>query len=384
MRPTDVPPVSRRQLLTGLALGSTGLLLPPGLAAAEPGQLLRLAARPENYEAPLSALAQRLTPVGSFYIRSHHDNPSVDAQAWRLVIDGLAARPLALSLADLARFPSVEVEAVLQCSGNGRALFHPRMPGAQWQRGAMGNALWRGVRLADVLAKAGPKKAARHVILRGADRALMPKQPSFVRTIPLEKALHPDTLIATHMNGAPLTASHGFPARLVVPGWVGDDWIKWLSTLTLSETEGDGFYIEKAYRFPDPPGAPGEAMPPERMKPMTRMKVKSVIVSPEASDVVRAGPVTVVGVAFSGEATLRKVEVSTDGEQTWQAAELEGPPSPYGWQLFRAQVQATPGRLRLASRATDARGDTQPATPVWNPSGYLYNAIDPVELEVKA
>lgn len=380
-----LPPLSRRSLLSGLALGSTALLAAPGRALAEPGQLLRLAARPENYESPLSAFKERLTPVSSFYIRSHHDTPALDPGSWRLQVGGLASRPLELSLADLARLPQVEVEAVLQCSGNGRALFRPRMPGLQWQRGAMGNALWRGVRLGDVLEKAGPEKSAKHLILQGADRGLLPTTPTFIRSIPIEKALHPDTLIATHMNGAPLTPSHGFPARLVVPGWVADDWIKWLSKLTLSETEGEGFFIEKAYRFPDPPGAPGEAVPPERMKHMTRMRVKSVIVSPEPNDALRTGKLSVVGVAFSGEAEIKRVEVSIDGEKTWREAKLEGPPTQYGWQVFTAEVEVPgPGKLRIASRATDARGDTQPAAPVWNPSGYLYNAIDPVEVEVRA
>ena len=373
--------LSRRQLLAAaMASSAWGL----GARTARAEELLRLSARPENYETPASVFTQRITPVASFYIRSHFDRPVLDGRAWRLRVGGLVNRPLELSLTELAGLEQVEVEAVLQCAGNGRALFEPRLPGVQWRRGAMGNAVWRGVRLADVLRRARPEKSAAHLVMAGADRPVMPRTPAFVRSIPLGKALHEDTLIATHMNGAPLTPSHGFPARVVVPGWVGDDWIKWISELTLSDREPPGFFSEKAYRFPDPPGSPGEAVPPELMKQKTRWNVKSLIATPAPGAVLRPGPVEVVGVAFSGGAAIRRVEVTGDGGATWRAAELEGPPAKYGWRVYRGRLELEAGTAKLGARATDARGEVQPERPVWNPSGYLYNAVDLVPVEVKA
>lgn len=366
--------LDRRALL---ALGASALS--PAVARAD---LLRLTSRPENYEAPRSAFTERITRLEDFYIRSHFDRPTIDLATWRLKIAGLAGRPLELSYADLRKMPQVEVEAVLQCAGNGRALLRPRIPGVQWSRGAMANARWSGVRLADLLKRASPKKTAQHLVLRGADRPTLPATPAFIRSIPLAKALHPDTLVATHMNGAPLTPSHGFPARLVVPAWVGDDWVKWLDELALTEHEATGFFSEKAYRFPDPPGAPGEAMPPERMKPMTAINVKSVIARPEPGAIVPPGRVEVVGVAFSGESPVKTVEVGF--ADRWTAATLEGERTKYGWRVFRAMLELSAGKYVIGARATDESGATQPTQPVWNPSGYLFNAIDPVEVEVSA
>ncbi|MCC7386561.1 MAG: sulfite oxidase [Deltaproteobacteria bacterium] len=375
---------SRRRFLG--ELGASALLgaLPFGRRAWAGGELYELATRPENYEAPLEALTQRITPLESFYIRSHFDRPAIDAATWRLTIDGLAGKVQSFSLADLRRFEQVSVEAVLQCAGNGRALFRPRMPGVQWKRGAMGNAVWRGVRLRDLLKRAAPKSEAEHLILTGADKPALPTAPALIRSIPMEKALHPDTLIALEMNGVPLPPSHGFPARVVVPGWVGDDWIKWISQLTLSAEEAKGFFFEKAYRFPDPPGAPGEPVPPERMHPMTRLAVKSAITQPLRGATLAAGAQEIAGVAFSGEAAIKKVEISIDGGKSWAPAKLEGKASRYAWQIWRAKVKLDrPGPVRILSRATDDRGDTQPEQPRWNPSGYLYNAVDDVDVEVK-
>ncbi len=372
-----VIPLSRRHLL-GAAAGSLML----GRAAHADGQLLELSSRPENYEAPLEALGTRITPLSAFYIRSHFARPTVDPAAWRLTLDGLAGRPRTFSLADLARYPQTTVEAVLQCAGNGRALFRPRMPGVQWTRGAMGNATWTGVRLKVLLAESKPASAARFVTLRGADAPLLPATPAFVRSIPLDRALHEDTLIATHMNGAPLTPSHGAPARVVVPGWVGDDWVKWITRITLGAEEDPSFFTATAYRFPSPPGAPGEAIPPARMKPMSWMNTKSVITSPAHGAVVRPGKVEVVGVAFSGPAAIARVEVLSAGEAI--EAALEGQPTRYGWRVFRAAVPVEAGRVAIGARATDGAGGTQPDEPVWNPSGYLHNAVHRVELEVRA
>jgi sulfite oxidase len=376
----------------GLVLAGARWARVPHLARAEQegegGSLYELTARPANYESVRETFTTRLTPVERFYIRNHFDLPTGDpaawADSWRLGVTGLVSKPLSLSVADLQAMKQTTVEAVLQCAGNGRGLFRPRVPGVQWRIGAMGNAEWTGVRFADILARAGATKDARHVQLQGMERPTLEKTPPFVRGIPIAKALHPDTLVALRMNGAPLSPHHGFPARLVVPGWVGDDWVKWLTTVEVRVDEPKGFFYETGYRFPEPPGAPGEAVPPERMKPMSTLFVKSLIGSISDGDVIAPGRHELVGVAFSGEARIAKVEVTLDGGATWTRAELDGPDTEYGFRVFRHDWDAAPGKHTIGSRATDTKGATQPVEPVWNPAGYLHNAIDLVDVEVRA
>lgn len=382
----------RTFLKTGLthgALGAAalgGLAVPSARAEAADATLLEVSTRPTNYEAPRSTFVTRVTPTERFYIRNHFDTPTVDAATWRLKVGGLVEQPVELTLADLQAMPQTTVEAVLQCSGNGRALFTPRLPGLQWQRGAVGNAEWTGVRLKDVLARAKVKAGAGphwHVQVQGAERPVMPKTPAFIRGLPLDKARHDDTLIALQMNGKPLSREHGFPARVVAPGWVADDWVKWLVDLQVIDGEPKGFFYETAYRFPKKPGAPGEAVAPEDMATMTVMNVKTIIGS-HGEGPAKAGPQEIVGVAWSGGgAAVTKVELSIDGGP-WAQATLEGAPSKYGFRVFRHPWTAAAGRHTLRARATDATGAVQPEFPVWNPSGYLHNAIDPVVVEVMA
>jgi hypothetical protein len=247
----------------------------------------------------------------------------------------------------------------------------------------MGNARWTGVRLADVLRKAGVKSSALHLHVAGADRGAMPTVPGFVRSIPIAKALHPDTLLAYEMNGEPLPTHHGAPLRLVVPGWAGDNWLKWLTELKASTQEATGFYMEKAYRMPIDKVEPGTDAPRERKQPVTVMNVKSVLARPLEGERLSMGRHEIIGVAFSGEAFVTKVEVSTDDGASWRAAKLEGDRSPYAWRLFRHVWQPTsPGRYTILCRATDSKGASQPEQPVWNPSGYLHNAIDRITVEV--
>ncbi|MBI1949048.1 MAG: sulfite oxidase [Deltaproteobacteria bacterium] len=376
--------VSRRSFLRGAGAAVVAGLASTGGRAAEAAGLVRQSERPTNYESLRSAFTTRLTPLDSFYLRSHHDAPAMDTAAWRLRVHGLVGAELSLSLDELRAMPQVTVEAVLQCSGNGRALLRPRVPGVQWQRGAVGNAEWRGVRLRDVIAKAKPAKDVRWLHLAGADAPVLPTTPKFLRAIDVDKAKHQDTLIALEMNGVPLPPLHGAPARLVVPGWVGDDWMKWLSDLELSATEPDAFFYKTAYRFPTQQVEPGAAVPPEMMGPMTTMNVKSLIGSHESGQATAPGKTEIVGVAWSGGHGVKGVEVSFDGGSRWTKAALEGPNTPYGFRVFRAAWDAPPGRHRVGARATDGKGATQPDQPAWNPSGYLFNAIDWVDLEVRA
>lgn len=379
--------MSRRTFLAASAGAAAACWLEvPTLARErEDGFLVPLTTRPPNYESVRSTFTTRLTPLDRFYLRNHFDVPTVDPQAWRLQVKGLVEKPLLLGRADLERLPQVTVEAVLQCAGNGRGLFDPRVPGVQWRVGAVGNATWTGARLRDVLALSGPREHVRHLHLRGAEEPPMSATPAFVRGIPIQKALHPDTLLALRMNGDPIPRYHGGPVRLVVPGWVADDWIKWLTFIEVSDREPEGYFYDTAYRFPIRPGAPGAAVPADATAPMTRLNVKSIIGSLSDGDVLRAGKHEVVGVAFSGEAGIAHVDVSFDGSSSWSRAALDGPPTPYGFRVFRcAWNPARSGRHVVVSRATDTSGATQPAAPVWNPAGYLHNATDRVAVEVRA
>lgn len=387
--------MNRRAFLrsSALATGAYFVRVPKLARADEPAVpvenvLYELTSRPANYEAVRSTFTMRLTPVDRFYIRNHFDlpvgNPAEWPKTWKLEVRGLVGKPRSLTLADLEKRKQTTIEAVLQCAGNGRGLFKPRVPGVQWRWGAMGNAEWTGVRLADILADAGVAKTAQHVQVQGAERPTLEQTPAFIRGIPLAKAMHPDTLIALKMNGQPLSPQHGYPARLVVPGWVGDDWMKWLSTIEVRADEPKGFFYETGYRFPVTPGAPGAAIPPDQMKPMTKLVVKSQLGSISDGDVLAPGKVELVGVAFSGEARIKKVDVTLDGGATWQPTKLDAHDSAYGFRLFRFAFDANPGPLKIGSRATDSTGAVQPIDPVWNPSGYLYNAIELVNVEVKA
>ena len=376
--------IGRRTFLGGSAAGlALAFSRVPTLRADTGNHLIELASRPTNYESVRSTFTERITPLERFFLRNHFDAPVDPQHTWKLSVTGLVGKPLALTLAELAKMKQTTIEAVLQCAGNGRGLFKPRVPGVQWKYGAMGNAEWTGVRLAEVLKAAGVTKDAKHLQLRGADKPVVGQTPPFIRGIPIEKALHPDTLIALKMNGKPLSPLHGFPARLVVPGWVGDDWIKWLTEIDVRAGEAQGFFYDTGYRFPSPPGKPGEAVPPANMQVMTKHPVKSLIGSIEGGARVAHGELELVGVAFSGEARITKVEITLDGS-TWQAADLDAHDSDYGFRVFRKKVTVAAGTLTIGSRATDSAGATQPKEPVWNPSGYLHNAVDLVRVEVRA
>jgi DMSO/TMAO reductase YedYZ molybdopterin-dependent catalytic subunit len=198
------------------------------------------------------------------------------------------------------------------------------------------------------------------------------------------KAQHADTLIALKMNGKPLPWNRGQPARIVVPGWVGDDWVRAVVDIELRADEPTAFYYNPAYRFPVNPGAPGTPIPADQMKPMTKVNVKSIVGSISDGDVLKAGTHELVGVGFSGEAAIEKVELSTDGGASWHPAKLEGPSTRYGFRVFRYSWKATPGRAQVLCRAIDSAGAIQPESPVWNPGGYLNNAIDRVRIEVRS
>lgn len=369
------------------AMGPGRLFADAPTASPTDGTLLRYGGAPQNLATPTGYFERLITPTSVFFVRSHHGPPLLD-RTRKLSVEGLVKNPLTLGVDELRKqFPEVTVTAVLQCAGNGRALMVPRVPGIQWMHGAMGQAAFTGVRLRDVLERAGfDKSGGRHVRVSGADTSAKPSTPDFVRSIPIERALDPTTIIAFKMNGEDLTLAHGAPMRLIVPRWAGDHWVKWLTNVRLQKEEADGFYMQTAYRVPIEPVEPGATVPPEKMRSASTFPIKSTIGFPldGARVPIGNGKQRVVGIAFSGEAPIAAVEVSIDGGKTWSAAKLEGPSEAGRWQVFRHELEQTPGRMRAIARATDKKGNKQPEKASWNPSGYFWNGWHSVEWEVTA
>lgn len=390
--------VTRRTFLNrvagGLALaltaGAAGFRPARGQSSEEPSEAgdrrIRRVTRPYDAETRVEDFRSWLTPNDRFFVRSHFGPPppeTIDKAVWRLALDGLVMRPLTLSFDDLSAFEEVSVTAVLQCSGNGRAFHRPKVPGVQWERGAVGNATWTGIRLRDLLQRAGVQDRAKHLHMQGADRPVAATMPLFRRSIPLAKALHPDTLLATRMNGAPLPLLHGAPLRLITPGWMGESCMKWLTTLTLAEEEAKGYYMETAYRYPVRPVTPGEPVSPQELRPVEAMTVKSLVTFPAEGAAVSRGSATIEGVAWTGEGRITAVEVSLDEGRSWQAARLRGEDRPYAWRPWDFPWQAkNSGKQMILCRATDDKGQVQPMAAPWNPGGFLWNGVDRVTVMV--
>jgi sulfite oxidase len=335
-----------------------------------------------DLEAPVEHLNNWITPVPRFFVRNHMHEPStVEAEDWQLTIGGEVEKPITFKLADLAKLETHSVVNTLECAGNGRSLHRPQVPGIQWGKGAVGTAKFSGPRMRDVLQRAGVKSTGKHVMFAGLDE-VPGKVPAFVRSIPIEKALDPDTLIATHMNDAPLTTHHGFPARALVPGWIGAASCKWLSEIKVLDSEFVGNFMNPGYRLPNQTVKPGEAVKPEETHPVTALNVKSLITSPLDAQSLKPGRVTVHGIAWSGEAEIAKVEISTDEGATWHPATLGQQHARYAWRLWSFAWNAKAGEHTIRSRASDNKGRVQPETAEWNPSGYLYNAVDEVKIHV--
>jgi len=331
---------------------------------------------------PLEALRYPVTPAGLHYLLIHYDIPAVDPASFELTVGGHVATPLTLSLDDLCARPAVELEVTMECAGNGRALLpDPRPVSQPWFSEAVGTAAWRGTALAPLLAEAGPAEGAQEVVFTGLDRGFEGgEEQSFERSLPLEEALRDDVLLAYEMNGAPLLPQHGFPVRLVVPGWYGMTHVKWLTRVTVADEPFAGYQQTHAYRIrrdEDDPGAP-----------LTRIHPRALMIPPGLPDfptrerTLAAGSHTIEGRAWSGWAPIAAVEVSTDGGASWSSAELDAQPSPWAWRGWRFEWEATPGRHVLCCRAGDAAGNAQPDEAEWNVGGYANNAIQRVPVNV--
>jgi len=343
----------------------------------------RLLVRQENPlnagPAPDAVLDSFFTPNELFFIRNHGDIPVVEPEAWRLTVDGLVEKPLALSLADLRRLPRATVAATLQCAGNRRTemmAVRPIPNELPWGTEAISNAEWSGVPLREVLAAAVPRAGALHAAFTGLDEAERHGHRfPFGGSIPLEKAVHPEVLLADTMNGEPLPATHGAPLRVVVPGYIGARSVKWLSRITLREGPSDNYFQAKAYRlFPSSVGP--ENVDWEKGMMLGESPVNSVICSPLPGETRPAGRVTVRGWAMAGGGReVARVDVSADGGATWRTADLSSEPS-WTWRFWEVPLDLAAGEHEICCRAFDSAAQTQPGRPaeVWNFKGYANNA----------
>lgn len=340
--------------------------------------------RPLNAETPAHLLDDEITPYERLFVRANGLVPQSaldqDAEGWTLTIDGEVENPLELSIDDLkSQFENVTSRLVIECGGNGRAFFQPGASGNQWTVGAVGCPEWTGVRLADVLKKAGVKESAVYTGHYGNDVHLSgnPEEDVISRGVPIEKALEPDAIIAWAMNGEPIPALHGFPLRLIIPGYPASASHKFLTRIWVRDREHDGAKMTGySYRMPARPVAPGTEVPESEMVVMTTMPVKSLITFPETGSSVSAGQSTEVrGHAWDGMGDVASVHVSIDFGQTWTEAELEPPANKFAWQRWRTHVTLPEsGYYEVWARATNVEGVSQPpVVPGWNPRGYGNN-----------
>ena len=381
----------------GAAIDIEPATLPSGaLESAQLGSLtgklplIKKSFRPPNFETPVSYFKDVFTPNNAFFVRYHLAGiPEVEAAKWKLTIGGESVeKPFEIGYENLMTdFDVVEVPAVCMCSGNRRGFSHPHVTGVQWGHGAIGNAKWRGVRLRDVLNKAGLKKDAVEIVYGGADGPVSEKTPDFVKSLPTWKAMDENTLIAFAMNGEKLPHWNGFPARIVVPGWTATYWMKHVTSIDAIAQPYKGFWMNPAYRIPKgkfPVIDRFISQETETNTPITEMVVNSMITLPGSGTKLRQGQsLTLAGVAWDGGYGIVTVDVSADNGATWQAAQLGADQGRYSWRQWSHRFTATrAGRLVLLARASSRAGTTQTTELIFNGAGYHNNVIQRVDIEV--
>ncbi len=331
---------------------------------------------------PLEALRWDLTPVGLHYLLVHYDIPEVDVASWRLEVGGLVERPLSLSLDDLRARESIEVAVTMECAGNGRALVEPHVVSQPWLLEAVGTALWSGVPVASLLEEAGVLESASDALFTGLDRGVEGgEEQAYERSVPLDELVACGALLAYEVNGVPLPPQHGFPLRLVVPGWYGMTSVKWLSRVSLLAAPHDGYQMRQAYRLRHADGDEGE--PVSRIAPRSLMVPPGIPEFSSRSRVVAEGGCTLTGRAWSGEGEIVGVDVSVDDGRTWAPAALgEAMLGRWAWRPWSFLWDASPGEHVLCCRARDAAGNEQPLDPPWNVGGYVNNAVQRVSVVV--
>ena len=375
--------ITRRSLLGTAGLGGLSLLSTPALAQRvielslpggpdtrpittkfpQKGSMILQRTRPPLLETPWEVFDKGVfTPNDQFYVRWHWAGipTSVDVTTFRLAVHGHVQQTLSLTLDDLLHgLPRVELAAVNECSGNSRGFFMPRVPGAQWANGAMGNALWTGVRLKDVLDRAGVQAGAVQVRFSGLDEAVVPDAPRLMKSLDIDHARDGEVMVAYAMNSEQLPLLNGFPLRLVVPGWYSTYWVKMLNNIEVLDRPDTNYWMKTAYTIPDTPHAsiqPGET-------------------------VRRGAPTLVRGIAFGGDSAVAKVDLSIDGGSTWTSTRLGKDEGKYGFRQWETQLTLpSAGRYTLKVRCTNSKGEVQPDHPNWNPAGFMRNVIETVDV----
>jgi DMSO/TMAO reductase YedYZ molybdopterin-dependent catalytic subunit len=356
--------------------------LPDGVSDSLDVSLDELQLSQRNHGMQLEGLRYDVTPAGMHYLLIHFDVPDGDGATWSLSINGLVDNSMSLTMADLRSRPAVTMPITLECAGNGRARLTPRPISQPWLTEAIGTAEWTGTPLRPLLEQAEISDGAAELVFTGADRGVQAEvEQDYQRSLTIADAMRDEVLLAYEMNGAPLPPQHGFPLRLVVPGWYGMTSVKWLAGITAVAEPFEG-YQQVAYRFRQQPGDTGE--------PVTRMRPRSLMIPPGIPEFmtrkrfVDAGAVELQGRAWSGSGPIERVEVSADGGSSWADATLGEPASPYAWTPWTFAWQATePGDHELCPRATDAAGNTQPLEQPWNLHGFANNMVQRVAVEVR-
>ena len=398
-------PPTRRRFLAQAAVGgmlgaipawaadSVNLDLPGGIgqrsltkAFPQKGEMILQRTRPPLLETPFSVFDKGVfTPNDQFFVRWHWSviPTNIKIEDYRVAVRGHVATPLSLSLDDLLALPRVELAAVNQCSGNSRGFVEPRVAGGEWANGAMGNARWTGVRLKDVLDRAGVKGNARMVRFGGLDEPVVGDAPKFLKSIDVDHARDGEVMLAFAMNGEQLPLVNGFPLRLIVPGWYSTYWVKMLNDIELLDGPDPNFWTAKAYTIPDTPGAtmkPGEAG--VKMVPINRMVPRSFVTNYTGGELVKAGaPLALRGIAFGGDTGVKTIEVSLDTGKTWHPTELGRDEGRYSFRQWSTSVWPDAGDLAVMVRCTNTAGLAQPTQPNWNPSGFMRNVIETVRLK---
>ncbi len=369
-----------------LAPGISSLYSAPAWAPSDKkkvGMIVR-STRPEDLEMPLEGFRDDITPIEHFFVRSHHYTPKVDLATWKLKIGGRVDKPVELTFEQIQKMPKVEMVCVCECAGNGRSFFEPSMAGLQWEHGAVGNAKWGGVKLSEVLKLAGVGANAVEVLFNGAD-VPVGTQSDFQRAIPANKAMSGEPILAYEMNGEPLPTLHGFPLRLVVPGWASDSWVKWLTDIQVLDKPFEGFYMKTAYRHPGKAVKPGTAVDAAAMQPVTALHPKGVISFPENGSQWELGkPLNITGVIWSGGGhAVTFGKISIDGGASWEDVRPTTYNGVFAWRSVQfSTVPNQEGYMRIMLKVGDNTGETQPHVQAWNPSGYSWNVTHSIGIDV--